>query len=98
MLEKLTLGVFAQHLNSQFHIAGALPVELVEANPLPAPAGYEVFALAFRGPASSPLAQATYRFHHAEIGDFDLFIVPVRQDQQARYYEAVFNRRLAEAE
>lgn len=98
MLEKLTLGVFAQHLNSQFQLAGALPVELVEASPLPAPAGYEVFAITFRGPATNPLAQATYGFHHDAIGDFELFIVPVRQDQQGRYYEAVFNRRRAEAE
>jgi hypothetical protein len=98
MLERLTLGVFAQHLNSQFQIAGAQPVELVEANQLPAPAVYEAFSLIFRGPASNPLPQATYRLHHDALGDFDLFMVPVRQDQHGRYYEAVFNRRRAEAE
>jgi hypothetical protein len=29
---------------------------------------------------------------HDEMGQFDLFLVPIRQDDQGFYYEAVFNR------
>jgi len=102
MLEKLTLDIFAQHLNSQFQVeSGAGPavtLELVEANQLPAPAGYEAFSLVFRGPASSFLTQGIYHFTHSETGRFDLFIVPIRQDQGGLYYEAVFNLQRTEGQ
>jgi hypothetical protein len=29
---------------------------------------------------------------HVQLGTFDLFLVPVGQDQQGVYYEAIFNR------
>jgi len=54
---------------------------------------FEGFSLLFNGPADLPLAQRTYRFAHERLGSFDLFIVPVSADRNARQYEAVFNRR-----
>ena len=102
MLEKLSYASFAPLLNSQFQVERSMPgdvfVELIEAHEAPAAPGYEVFSLVFRGPASAFLPQAMYPFHHAALGTFDLFIAPIRQDDQGLYYEAVFNRRSAEGE
>ncbi|MBI1840902.1 MAG: hypothetical protein HYR88_08650 [Verrucomicrobia bacterium] len=53
----------------------------------------ERFRLVFRGEGASRWAQDTYRFHHAHLGEFDLFIVPIgAEDPRHGYYEAVFNR------
>jgi hypothetical protein len=50
------------------------------------------FSLQFRGPLDRPLGQDIYRFAHTSIGDFALLIVPMRPEQDGRYYEAIFNR------
>ena len=50
------------------------------------------FSLLFRGPVDRPLPQDTYQFEHSRIGRFELLIVPMRPDQDARYYETIFNR------
>lgn len=96
MLDDLTLDRFAQHLNDQFRVdagpAGQAPLVLVEATEKRAPASWEVFSLLFRGPPAFMLPQATYRFQHDALGDFDLFFTPIRQDELGFYYEAVFNR------
>ena len=50
------------------------------------------FTLTFLGPAGQHLAQATYRFSHADLGDLDLFIVPRGPGSDGRHrYEAAFN-------
>jgi hypothetical protein len=49
------------------------------------------FSLLFRGPVGMPLPQETYQFDHGRLGRFDLFIAPMRPEQDARYYEAIFN-------
>jgi predicted deacetylase len=52
----------------------------------------EEFALEFRGPANMFLGQGIRFFKHEQMGQFEIFIVPIRQDNQGLYYEAVFNR------
>jgi hypothetical protein len=47
------------------------------------------YILSFTGGPSTGLAQGTYLFEHAKLGQFPLFIVPVGQTPQA--YTAVFN-------
>jgi len=51
----------------------------------------ECFSLFFRGPASKDLPQATYRFEHASLGVFSLFVVPGRAESGSVLYEAVIN-------
>jgi hypothetical protein len=54
---------------------------------------HQTFAVLFRGDAAYPLAQDTYRFAHEQLGEFEMFIVPVgRSERSGCYYEAVFNR------
>lgn len=53
--------------------------------------GEQRFSLLFRGPSHQPLPQETYQFEHDRIGGFALFIVPMRPEEESRYYEAIFN-------
>jgi len=96
VLERLTRETFARCLNTQFQIqddaAHALALELIEVSETRAHAHNEAFSIVFRGPRETFLPQNTYRLHHDEIGTFDLFIVPIGQDQRGFYYQAVFNR------
>jgi hypothetical protein len=52
----------------------------------------EEFTLTFRGPADAFLGQGPRLFRHEQMGECELFIVPIRQDEHGYYYEAVFNR------
>jgi hypothetical protein len=54
----------------------------------------ESFSLIFRGPVAIPLRQRIHRLTHPALGEMELFLVPVGQDDGSRYYEVVFNRTL----
>ncbi len=96
MLEQLTKANLAESLHTQFRLClepdRTSQLELIELNDGRVTPDYEAFALLFRGDANDRLNQGMYRVEHATLGTFDLFIVPVAQDQAGRYYEAVFNR------
>lgn len=98
MLEQLTRTSLAENLHTRFRLRLApdhtSQLELVELNETRTAPDREAFALLFRGDANDALDQGMYRMEHPTLGSFDLFIVPVAQDQTGRYYEAVFNRLL----
>lgn len=49
------------------------------------------FSLTFREPrATTYLQQATVRLEHEDLGDLDLFLVPIGPDVDGMRYEAVF--------
>lgn len=88
--------IFSKYLNTSFHIyideSNAIEAELSEVSELLLTPGQQRFAIGFRGPKEPLLNQGTYPFKHDEMGDFNLFIVPLRQDDHSTFYEAVFNR------
>ena len=49
------------------------------------------FSLVFTGPIEPVLPQRTYRLAHDELGDLEIFIVPIGRDDAGVRYEAVFN-------
>lgn len=49
------------------------------------------FSLLFKGPRERLLLQQMYRMEHGAAGVMDLLIVPVREDEDGYYYEAVFS-------
>jgi hypothetical protein len=67
-------------------------LELAEVSELKLYPQQEEFVLVFRGPLDAFLGQGVRDFKHDQMGQFELFIVPIRQDQQGFYYEAIFNR------
>lgn len=92
----LTHENFSKNANTKFQVQvdENTPVELeltsiseVKVYPL-----QEEFAIEFRGPLNVYLGQGARNFTHEQMGEFELFIVPVNQDEHGFYYEAVFNR------
>jgi hypothetical protein len=51
----------------------------------------ENFSLTFCAPPDTTAGQNTYRLENSRLGAMDLFLVPVRKDDEGLYFEAVFN-------
>ena len=74
----------------------ALPeLQLIDVKELPAQPGApraKPFSLVFGGPRQPFLEQRTYRLSHADLGELDIFLVPIGYSAQGGFlYEAVFN-------
>jgi Domain of unknown function (DUF6916) len=96
MTTSLTHDQFSKHVNTPFRIHHSVDsiveAELSEISDLQRSADTERFWMIFRAPKDAFLQQGTYELEHAAMGQFPLFIVPVKEDQQWFYYEAVFNQ------
>ena len=97
MSAPLTEKEFSKHVNTKFRVVVEPPVELKLTevkgylNKEHEETGMERFSAYFLGPADRYLEQKTYSIEHEQMGVFDLFLVPVNQDQDGFRYEAVFN-------
>jgi hypothetical protein len=87
---------FKEQLNQNFEIQieGQEPIEieLVQVSELLLSPKQERFAIVFRKPGPDVLPQRIYSIVNGAMGKNDLFLVPMKQDSDAVYYEAVFNR------
>jgi len=96
MAASLEHETFSKYLNTSFRISlgesNTVEAVLSTVNDLQLSPQQERFAIIFRGPREPLLQQGTYLFEHDEMGEFNLFIVPIRQDDAGTFYEAVFNR------
>ena len=103
MGKDLDRSTFAPHLNTRFQVQSnpfsGVNLELVEvADQTGRSSGHKeamntnCFSLLFKGSKDPLLEQCTYEFNHNQIGTFHLFIVPIKQDNDGTYYQAVFNR------
>lgn len=97
MLEHLTMESLSAQLNTKFRLSlepeKPVEIELVEVQAHDDVKGQtERFAALFRGPLDYFLPQRTYQMEHEQLGNFELFIVPIRKDDAGIYYEAIFNR------
>lgn len=95
--ERLNKAAFTENLNTKFRILdkaspAVIEAELVEVEARPSSETHEQFSILFRGPAGPCLPQETYEVEHREMGNFDLFLVPIAADQNGTSYEAVFSR------
>jgi hypothetical protein len=99
MSSNLTAAEFGKHLNTNYQVElddqMSLDLELVEVSPhistQAEQQGLERFSAVFQGPFQPRLPQRTYAFNHPAMGKFDLFIVPIAQNDRGLVYEAVFN-------
>lgn len=90
---------FAKHLNTNFRVPleSPEPIELKLIGVTPRvsepneQAGMERFSVLFAGPAAVFLPQNTYRVAHPEMGEFEIFLVPLGKEADGFRYEAVYN-------
>jgi len=96
MEASLTHEEFSKAKNTNFKVEfdenTHVDLELVKVSDVKLHPQQEEFAIEFRGPLDKFLNQGPHNFSHEQMGQFELFIVPVSQDAQGFYYEAVFNR------
>jgi hypothetical protein len=101
MDENLTAETFTPRVGETFRITfpdGVLELTLVEVTPAaeePARAALDAglrapFSIVFRGPSEPILPQQMYPLEHEELGELEIFIVPIGRDEQGVQYEAVF--------
>ena len=96
MEASLTHEEFSKNANTKFQVQIGedthVELELTEISEIKLHPQQEEFTIVFRGPLDGFLGQGARNFTHNEMGQFELFIVPIRKDAQGFYYEAVFNR------
>ena len=99
MLESLTCADFLPRLHQQFTMriddTTVVGIELVEAGESTVNPGMDgkrvPFSIVFRSAVQDVLPQRIYRVSHAEMGAFDLFLVPIGRDAEGVRYEAIFS-------
>jgi hypothetical protein len=94
----LTEEEFSKHIGTEFYVkAGEDEAKLTlaevkgySAQPMD-DKSLERFSLFFVGPADSLLSQKVFQVRHETMGEFDIFLVPIKSDAKGVRYEAVFN-------
>jgi len=97
----LTFDLFAGRVGERFVLAadGVAPstLDLVEATESTELGGTGAdgvrrpqFSLVFRGGPEAALPQSSYRLAHADLGELELFLVPIGPDAGRMRYEAAF--------
>jgi hypothetical protein len=101
VLERLSVDSFAPAVGEKFGRdageGGTIELELLEArlHDADAPAEDETgvrapFSVTFRGPPDPVLAQGIHPLEHPSLGTLEIFIVPIRHEEDGTTYEAVF--------
>ena len=96
MLETLTNESWSECLGGSFELLddgrGTIIMMLAEVTGLGhgAPGRRDPYSLVFRGPPAPILPQRIYRLRHEQMGDLELFLVPIGPDGEGMRYEAIF--------
>ena len=96
MEASLTHEEFSKNANTKFKVrvddSTQVELDLIAVSDLKVYPQQEEFSLEFRGPLNAFLDQRVHNFTHDQMGEFELFIVPIKQDAEGFYYEVIFNR------
>ncbi|WP_223787868.1 DUF6916 family protein [Marinicella meishanensis] len=89
---------FEQHQQDEFVIQfnamanGSCRIqEITVSNGTPNALGEKQFSVVFSHPEPVVYEQGVYPVRHKQLGDFDLFLVPIFGDDNQVHYEAVFS-------
>jgi hypothetical protein len=99
MAASLTEKEFSQHVNTKFranlNADNGVDLELVEVKGYMSKhneqTGMERFSVYFQGPGEPYLPQKSYTVQHDQMGEFEIFIVPIAKTDAGFRYESVFN-------
>ena len=97
MSESPDLASFSPFVGRRFDVTaaqGVVALELIEAKMLrtsqDAPR-QDPFSLVFKAGKDCELWQGPVTLEHESMGPLDLFLVPIGEDQEGRYFEAIYN-------
>ena len=86
---------FTDAVDSRFDVSHAdgasVEFTLVECKSLLSNEHQECYSLVFRGPADVPPDQSIYVLQNDKLGAVELFLVPIKKDDNGLYFEAVVN-------
>lgn len=97
MSVELVTGTFEPHVGSSFRAAPSFegaPLELELTRCVESPHArpdHPAFSLFFLASGTEHLEQQIFSLSHAEVGEFELFLVPVGPEDGRMQYEAVIN-------
>ena len=96
MEASLTHEEFSKNANTKFRVQfdenTQVELDLIAVSDIKLYPQQEEFSLEFLGPLNGFLDQGVRNFSHDQMGEFELFIVPIKQDEHGFYYEVIFNR------
>ena len=96
MLERLNLDDFLPYVGGELDVSAygnSARVTLREAAPIksPSPRGTQPFHLLLSAPPAWRQPQGLYRLRHPQLGELELFAVPIGPDGNGFCYEIIFN-------
>ena len=95
MLKEFRQATFETCVHSEFQImengSAVCALQLTEIVARTKTAAQETFSLMFQGPLAPFVPQGVRRLSHSQLGEMDIFLVPVGQDKDGFQYESVFN-------
>jgi hypothetical protein len=97
MAVELLTSTFEPHIGESFTATPSLggePLALVLSSSDESPHArpdHPAFSLLFHAPGTGHLPQQIFTLDHAQLGEFDLFLVPLGQEGDRMRYEAVVN-------
>lgn len=95
MLTNVSKSDFSSALNSEFvtkSAANVFSAELVSVDEGRVGPAFESFSLVFKAPVETACEQTTYDLAHPKLGNFELFMVPLKRNAEGVFFEAVVNR------
>lgn len=90
-----THAQFAAHVKSEFTIHREdekLPATLDRVSDIETSGPSESFSIFLEAPGECGLEQGSYKLEHPELGEMEIFLVPVAWDERGLRLQAVFNR------
>ena len=94
--ERFENALHTEFLMQVENIEAPVPLQLVQFESKINTPRQECFTLLFRGPVDAPSVQLLCKLTHVDLGIQEIFLVPVKKNADGLFYEAVFNRLLAQ--
>jgi hypothetical protein len=95
MTAELSHEALSKNLNSKFTVCldddQSFDVELIELSERKLSSMQERYSFILLGPNDKYLGQGMRHLRHPVMGELDLFLVPVGQNEKGTEYEVVFN-------
>jgi hypothetical protein len=95
MFDQMNYDDFCKLINTEFQLADSdenIKLKFFEISENQETSQTVCFSIYLKSHNNNVLGQKIYNLKHEEYGEGELFLVPIRQDEDGIVYESVFNR------